>query len=285
MKEQVTVLVNFNRIQFWLLGITAGLITIHLTLTSRAKDSSLVGNSALFWIAVCYLIWQKRNEINLESRIFSSIWGMAIVAFVLLKSTSLSGYDPFLRFFPLISCLGVALLASGFKGLKQYWRELLILCFLVPPPGALSLLFDLSTITAKFATALLWYAGFEVHRQGVYVYLPNGGIEVYPGCSGIENMLHLLGLAVIFLLSFSTTWLEKIYLPIVASSFAFIVNGIRVAILAILAASAKPQALEYWHKGEGSLIFSMISVAILGLFCFVLLRQGEDEHDSVELES
>lgn len=283
--KQATVLVIFNRIQFWLLGITAGLITIHLTLTSRAKDSSLLGTSALFWIAVCYLIWQKRDELNLENRIFSSIWGMVIVAFVLLKSTSVSGYDPFLRFFPLISCLGVALLASGFKGLKQYWRELLILCFLVPPPGALSLLFDMSTITAKFATALLWYAGFEVHRQGVYVYLQNGGIEVYPGCSGIENMLHLLGLAVIFLLSFSTTLLEKIYLPIVASATAFIVNGVRVAILAILAGSANPQALEYWHKGEGSLIFSMISVAILGLFCLVLLRQGEDEHDSVELES
>jgi exosortase/archaeosortase family protein len=71
-------------------------------------------------------------------------------------------------------------------------------------------------------------------------------------------------------------------LPIVASLIAFIVNGIRVAILATLAAN--PESLEYWHKGEGSLIFSMIGVTILGLFCFFLLRQGEDEqYDSVEL--
>lgn len=279
------VLVNFNKIHFWLLGIAAGLISIHLTLTSRAKDSSLLGTSALFWIAVGYIIWQKRDELNLESRIFASIWGMAIVAFILLKSTSVSGYDPFLRVFPLISCLGVALLASGFKGLKQYWRELLMLCFLVPSPGALSLLFDLSTITAKFATILLWYSGFEVHRQGVYVYLPNGGIEVYPGCSGIETMLHLLGLAVIFLMMFPTTMWEKILLPIVASAIAFIVNSIRVAILAFFAGAANPQALEYWHKGEGSLIFSMIAVAILGLFCYFLLRQGEDEQYDVEFRS
>ena len=284
MKSSGTVLVLFNRIQLWLLGITTGLITIHLTLTSRAKDSSLLGTSGLFWIAACYLIWQKRDELNLESRIFSSIWGMAIVAFILLKSTSISGYDPFLRLFPLMSGLGIAMLTYGFKGLKQYWQELLILCFLVPSPGALSLLFDISKITAKFATALLWYTGFEVHRQGVYVYLQTGGIEVYSGCSGIETMLHLLGLAVIFLLMFPTTKFEKILLPIVAISIAFIVNGIRVAILAILAASANPESLEYWHKGEGSLIFSMICVAVLGLFCFFLLRQGEDEeYDSVEL--
>ena len=90
MKNPATVLVLFNRTQLWLLGIITGLIAIHLTLTSRAKDSSLLGTSALFWIAVCYIIWQKRDELNLESRIFSSISGMAIVAFILLKSTSIS---------------------------------------------------------------------------------------------------------------------------------------------------------------------------------------------------
>lgn len=284
MKNTATVLVNFNNIQFWLLGIATGLITIHLTLTSRANDASLLGTSTLFWIAVSSIVWQKRDTLSLESRVSSSVWGLLIVAFVLLKSISVSGYDPFLRLFPLISTFGVALLASGFKGLKQYWQEFLIFCFLVPSPGTLALLIDISTLTAKFATAILWYMGFEVYRKGVFVSFPTGGIEVYPGCSGIENMLHLLGLAVIFLMMFPTKRLEKILLPVVAILIAFVVNGVRVAILAIFAASANPQGLEYWHKGDGSLIFSMIAVGILGLFCFFLLKQGEDEHD-VELES
>ncbi len=284
MKNTATVLVNFNNIQFWLLGIATGLITIHLTLTSRANDASLLGTSTLFWITVCSIIWQKRDALNLESRVFSNVCALLIIAFVLLKSISVSGYDPFLRLFPLISTFGVALLASGFKGLKQYWQELLILCFLVPSPGTLALLIDISTLTAKFATAILWYMGFEVYRKGVHIYFPTGVIEVYPGCSGIENMLHLLGLAVMFLLIFPTKWLEKILLPIVAVLIAFVVNGVRVAILGIFAASANPQALEYWHKGDGSLIFSMIGVGILGLFCLFLLRQGEyEEHDEVEL--
>lgn len=284
MRNTATVLVNFNNVQLWLLAIATGLITIHLTLTSRANDASLLGTSTLFWISVCSLIWHKRNALNLESRVFSNFWGLLIIAFVLLKSISVSGYDPFLRLFPLISTFGVALLASGFKGLKQYWQELLMLCFLVPSPGTLALLIDISTLTAKFATAILWYMGFEVYRQGVYIHFPTGSIEVYPGCSGIENMLYLLGLSVIFLLMFPTKWLEKIILPIVAVSLAFVVNGVRVAILGIFAASANPQALEYWHKGDGSLIFSMIGVGILGLFCIFLLRQDEyEDHDSVEL--
>ena len=284
MKNTATVLVNFNNIQFWLLVIATGLITIHLTLTSRANDASLLGTSTLFWVAVSSIVWQKRDTLSLESRVYSSVWGLLIIAFVLLRSISVFGYDPFLRLFPLISIFGVALLASGLKGLKQYWQEFLIFCFLVPSPGTLTLLIDISTLTAKFATAILWYMGFEVYRKGVFVSFPTGGIEVYPGCSGIENMLHLLGLAVIFLMMFPTKWIEKILLPIVAILIAFVVNGVRVAILAIFAASANPQGLEYWHKGDGSLIFSMIAVGIMGLFCFFLLKQSEYEHD-VELES
>lgn len=284
MKTTATVLVHFNNIQFWLLGIATGLITIHLTLTSRANDASLLGTSALYWITVCSIIWQKRDALNLESRVFSNVCSLLIIAFVLVKSVSVSGYDPFLRLFPLISTFGVALLASGFKGLKQYWQELLILCFLVPSPGTLALLIDISTLTAKFANTILWYMGFEVYRKGVYIYFPTGGIEVYPGCSGIDTMLHLLGLAVIFLFMFPTKLTEKFILPIVAVLIAFLVNGVRVAILGIFAASANPQALEYWHKGDGSLIFSMIAVGILGLFCLFLLRKSEyEEHDSVEL--
>lgn len=274
---------HLKNFQFWLLGIATSLIAIHLTLTSRANDASLLGTSALFWVAIWSMLWSKRETLSLDSGFFSSFCGILLIVLILLKSISVSGYDVFLRISPLISALGVALLASGFKGLKQYWRELLILCFLAPSPGTLSLLVDISTFTAKFATAVLWYLGFEVSRQGVYVILPAGSIEVYPGCSGIESMLHLLGLAVLFLVMFPTDWLEKILVSVVAVFLAFVVNGFRVALMAVLAASSNPQALEYWHKGDGSMLFSMISVLILGLFCLFLLRQGNPEnHGSVD---
>lgn len=285
MKANTKILSFISNINFLLLSTTAGLITIHLTLISRVNDNSLLGNSLLFWIAVCSLIWQKRDTLNLESRVFSCFCGVLLIAVVLLKSATISGYDYFLRISPLISTLGVALLASGFRGLKQYWCELLILCFLVPSPGALALLIDISTLTAKFTTVLLWYTGFEVSRQGVFVTLPTGGIEVYPGCSGIESMLHLLGLSVLFLIMFPSKLHTKFIVPLTAISIAFIVNGLRVALMAILAASSSNQALEYWHKGDGSLIFSLISVGCLGLFCLFLLRQEDttEEHDLMEV--
>lgn len=270
--------------QFWLLGIATGLIAIHLTLMSRANDASLLGNSVLFWAAVWSLLWPKRNILKLESGAFSSFVGTFLLALVLLKSTFISGYDVFLRISPLISALGVALLASGFKGLKQYWRELLILCFLAPSPGAMALLIDISKLTAKFATVILWYLGFNVSNQGVYVNLPTGGVEVYPGCSGIESILYMLGLAVVFLVMFDSRWHYKIIVPVVAIFIAFVVNGFRVALMAVLVANSTKEALEYWHKGDGSMLFSMVSVLILGLFCLFILPSETLENDDASVD-
>ena len=270
--------------KFWLLGITSGLIAIHLTLTWRAEDSSLWGISFLFWLAVGSMLWSKRDTFNLDSSPVSSALGTMLIALVLLKSILISGYDPFLRVFPVISGLGIALLASGFQGLKQYWRELLILCFIAPSPGALSLFIDISVLTARFATAVLWYAGFDVSRQGVYVALPTGVVEVYSGCSGIETMLQLLGLALVFLVMFPTNKIAKVIVPVVAVCIAFVVNGIRVALLAALSAPSSKQAFEYWHKGDGSLVFSMIAVLIFGLICFLLLQQNQSDDDPSQIE-
>jgi len=265
--------------QFWLLGIGAGLIAIHLSLTDRANNPSLLGISVLFWSAVASLVWQKRHRLNLESGVFSSVIGALIVSFVLLKSLSFSGYDFFLRISPFISALGLSLLASGTKGLKQYWQELLSLSFLIVSPGILSSLIEPSIFTAKFAAFILWYSGFKVSVQGVYISLPTGGVEVYSGCSGIENMTHLLGLAMLFLVMFPpTNWLLKILVALVAISLAFVVNGIRVAVMTVLAASSNQQAFEYWHFGEGSLIFSLVSVLIFGLFCLFLLKQEKTDN-------
>jgi exosortase/archaeosortase family protein len=49
-----------------------------------------------------------------------------------------------------------------------------------------------------------------------------------------------------------------------------VVNGVRVALLAVLAGLSDPEILNYWHLGNGSLIFSLLAVIILSLFLFVV---------------
>ncbi len=87
--------------------------------------------------------------------------------------------------------------------------------------------------------------------------------------------MQILGISVIFLFMFPLPRIQQLLVPVVAVSIAFITNSIRVAILALLAVEANKDGFLYWHEQQGSLIFSLISVALLGLFCFFLIRQNE----------
>ncbi|MCG8365795.1 MAG: cyanoexosortase A [Pseudanabaenales cyanobacterium] len=261
---------------FWLLSLAAGLIVLHLNLTWRSDNNNLLSCSLLFWLTTSYLVWEKRDRLNLASDIFSSFCGLFLITLVLVKSTHLFGDDVFLRISPVLSVLGLGLLASGVKGVKQYWRELLLWGFIAAPWESIYLVIDLSLLTAKFTTFVLWLLGFDVSRQGVLVILPTGSIEVYDGCSGLKMILQLLGIALIFVLIAADSWKQKILLLISAIILGFVVNGVRVALMTILVALSDQEAFIYWHLGNGSLIFSLIAVLIFGLI-YILLNQSQNQ--------
>ncbi len=261
--------------KYWLLGIASGLIALHLTLTSRTNDTDLFGTMLLFWGVVAFLIWERHESLTFESGIFASFFGASLIAFILLKSSSISGYDFFIRVSPFLSGISLALLASGTKGLKQYWQELLILAYIAISPGLIGNFVDVAPLTAKFSAFILHYLGFEVVRQGVFLILEKGSVEVYHGCSGVNAILQLLGLALVFLLMFPTTTGQKIVVPIVAILTAFVVNAARVALMAVLVSLSQPEAFKYWHAGNGSVVFSMIAVFIFGLFCWLAILKDE----------
>lgn len=258
--------------EFWLLGIWVGLIAIHLTIVVKTSGLDLLINSLVFWLAIWSLLSAKRLVLQLDSDLLSSIVGIGLITLILLKSQFITG-SQFLRIFPILSGLGVALLASGFRRLGVYWRELLLLSLLAIPPAALYPFVNLSALTAQFAATLLWYCGYSVVWQGVFIYLPTGGVEVYEGCAGLATIFQLVQLAVVFLLLIPTSRWQKVWVILLAVLVGFVVNGSRVALMAILASSETQDAFQYWHTGTGSLIFSTIAVLLFGCCCFVFLRQ------------
>lgn len=252
--------------KFLLLGIAASLVTLHLNLSQQFGRSDFLSHSILFWVTALFLVWQKRDKLHLESNAISSVVGLVLLVLVLYKSLHLFQDDFFLRISPLISLLGWGLLASGIRGLKQYWRAFFVLVFLAIP-WEFIYIFNVSLITAKFSAFILWILGFEVTRQGVWVILPTGSVEVYNGCSGLRIILQLLGLSWIVLAIASTSPKQKIYLPMAAILLGFTVNGIRVALMAVLVALSDSRGFTYWHVGQGSLLFSAVAVLIFGTIC------------------
>ncbi|MEO1375113.1 MAG: cyanoexosortase A [Cyanobacteria bacterium J06635_10] len=257
-------------IRYWLLGIAGGLQAICLTLVWKADDSGHFGMSLLFLFAIGSLISEKRHTFKYESKVLPSIVGMGLIGWVLWESANLADGN-IMRLLPFASAFGVALLASGFKGLKQYWQELVILFFLGVPSVIASFLFDISPLTAQFSAFILHYFGFDVASQGVFINLPNGGVKVTHECSGIDTIIYTLSVSVLALVMFPVHRSKQFFVPIVAIIIGFVVNGIRVAMLAIFAASDKA-AFDNWHGGQASYLYGMIGIAIFGCFYWLLLQ-------------
>ncbi|MBD2353608.1 cyanoexosortase A [Tolypothrix sp. FACHB-123] len=265
---------------FWLLSIAAGLAAICLTLVWKAHDVGHLGMSILFFFAIGSILWDKRHTFNFESDVFSSILGWLIISWVLWQSTTHNlGYV--IRLFPLASAVGVGLLASGFRGLKQYWEAFTILFFLEIPSVLAELLLDISPLSAKFASLLLWYSGFDVTLKGVYIHLPTGSVKVVPSCSGIDTINYLLGISIIALVMFPIAKYKRVFVSLFAMFLGFFLNAIRIAILAVMVGTNEA-AFHSWHGGNASYSFGVFGILIFGVIYMLILRQEERQMQKTE---
>ncbi len=258
----------------WLLAIAIALVALHLTILEQEQDSNLMSLNILLWLGVASLVWDKRQDLTWESNVFSSFLGATLIAIVLLRALSPAGYH--LMVSPLVFGVGLCLMASGIKNLRDYWKELLILSLLALYPilSAFLRAIDITTLTAKATSFMLWATGFEAQREGVFIILPTGRVEVYSACAGIDIAILMFSIAVMFLLMVSLSRLQQVICIVVAVLIGFVVNAMRAALLAVLTAFRNPQGFDYWHGGTGSFIFSVISVSLFGIFCwFAYVRQ------------
>ncbi len=256
--------------------MSAALAAIFLHLNVRAETYSHLALSITFMAAAYSTLSDKKGKLQLNSNLISIVFGIALLGGLLAKSAGTPG-EKFVGFFPLLGFIAIGALASGLRGLGQYRQELIVFFFLGLPRLALAIIPNLlAPVTAAFSTFLLWYTGVQVVLiDKNIIRLPNGGVEVVPSCSGLNLMLYMLGVSVLFLVLFPTRNSQKVLLPIAAMALGFFVNAIRVALLAILSTHPDKNAFEYWHSQGGALIFVCIAVLLFGSLCLTFLKPSQ----------
>ena len=271
---------------FLLLVLGAAVMAIHLTLIFKVSSSDRQITSMLFWATAAYLLYERKEQLKFQTGPIASIFGTILLALLLLKCT---GYceESFLIGYPFLAGIALATIASGFRGFKEYWRELLLLFFSGIPEVLLAKLTDPAPITAHFASSMLWYAGFAVTQKGIYLELPGGSVQVYSGCSGVVAMTQLLGMSVLFLmlLPLPWKWFQKLIIPVAAVAIGFLVNAMRVSLMAILVSQRQMEAFKYWHDGSGSLVFSVIGTFLLVLVVWALIEVFKPKPPEEESQS
>ena len=267
--------------RLWLGSSLVGVAMLYLGLIWKTTgDLDRLTTSGLFWGAIIALLWQQRDKIQVRSQPVASFVGLLLLGLILAKTTTLFWFEStLLPLLPIGSAIALALIASGFKGLVQYQRELFFAWFLFFPEGVIGRLIDsvvqITIFNAKFATYCLYYLGFEVASQGnqVILSLPELGqfkaIVDYP-CAGVPMILLMLKLALLLIsfapLSKSLKWL----IPLFAIALGFLLGVIRVCILTLLI--PHPLQFDYWHGSQGSQVFSTLAITIFAGFCWWILE-------------
>ncbi len=277
-----------KRLDFWLLATWVSLIAINVTLVARLADS--IDETAiqfLTWAVAILLVLRDRHKLKFDSSPSAIAVGGLLILWVLVKSLlTRRVYDVLFILTPFMATLGVALVASGWRGLKDYWQPLLLSATLGIPVtflfSAIERFVPVNGFTAQFANAVLWYGGAQVRQEGITILSQFGTVEVARGCAGLPPILMLLRITLMFVLVFPTTrWQRWIMFPS-AMAIAFVVNSVRVAVLVIIV--AQEEAFKYWHAGDGSQIFSIISVSILLALCNWLTKDNDEDNDDDEYD-
>ena len=255
----------------WLCGILLGFIALFLSLMWKhtgAADPLLV--DLFFYAGVFRLLWVKRERLVIEAGRASTLFGLALILFVLVRSLSAFWFETvFLKLAPLLAFFGVALLASGFKGLPQFWREMLILGVMVFPTAHLwpflQRISHFDTVTAVLSGFLLHYLDYDVVQRGVTVVLPTGAVEIGLRCTGLPMTLLLLKFALLFVIVMPLRPWQRLGVPLAAVALGVVLGCVRVAVMAV---SVSDRArFDFWHGDAGAQIFSTLAIVLLYLLC------------------
>lgn len=272
-----------SKLEFWLLATWVSLIAINITLVARLADS--VDEPAiqiLTWAVAILLVVRDRANLKFETTPSAIAVGVLLIIWVLIKSLLTRRiYDVLFILTPVMATIGIALIASGWGGLRQYWQAILLSATLGVPItflfAAIEKVVPVNVFTAQFAHSVLWYGGTQkLAQQGVTIFSQYGAVEVARGCAGLPPILMLMRITLMFILVFPVSHFHKWILFPAGMAIAFIVNSVRVALLVII--SSQAEAFKYWHAGDGSQIFSVVAVSILLALCNWLTRD-DDEYE------
>lgn len=137
----------------------------------------------------------------------------------------------------IVSIVGIIVFLLGIRYLVALWFPVTYLFFMIPFlrffPDNIYLVFQL--VTAKMAVTLLHTMGISCLRNSTYIELPNIILEVVPACSGLNYLVSIIATGIPLAYISLRSWSRRIILVVIGIAIAILSNGLRVALIGLLA--------------------------------------------------
>jgi cyanoexosortase A len=277
---------SFKDQNFLSLVILGLVFAIYLRIYWRCnEDINRVFVLGIIYACFFFKFYQKQNKISFSSSLGSQLVGLLIIFIPLVRSRLIlfieegSAFQYISILFVLISVIGYIILIIGFKGLKQFKKELIFLSIasvLLPFINIVVSIVGnsikdnfLTIISAKFATFFLWYLGFNPVNQASMINVNGGAIDVIWGCTGWHLFMILLQLSCCVLFLFRSSFKNPLFPFIISFCISFFLSIIRLIIMALVIKDKV--AFDYWHHGQGSSLFTSASMVLFWAIIFFKL--------------
>jgi EpsI family protein len=174
-----------------------------------------------------------------------------------------------------IMLVGLILLLFGRRVVTELWFPLAYLFLMVPVWDDLINKAQVPSqlLSARIAVAIFRAFEMPVLQQGTLIILPKATLEVLRECSGVNQLIAVLAMVLPIAYLFLETYARRVALVTVALIVAYLTNGLRIAVIGVLAqggfGGADPRSP--FHVIHG-LVLSAIAYAFIGAFFFALVR-------------
>ncbi len=222
-----------------------------------------------------YIIWSMKNELLNTERKQSQTGLIFFISGIILFMIANLYVIRFLSGISLvITIFGTIFYLYGWEFVNKIKFPIFFLLLSIPIPFADILVPTMQTISVISASNLANLIGLPVYREGLMLRLPESTFQVAAECSGINSIISLITISIIFAFILEGNIFKK--LTIVISSIPLAMTGNIIRITTVLIVGYKygeDFALRYFHEFSSFVLFI---IALIGLFivgrCFGRLK-------------
>jgi exosortase len=211
-----------------------------------------------------FFLWRRREAFAPENRKPSNaglmVLGVSLVVFLVAQVWQAYHLSA-LAFILLLA--GLSLYFLGERSTRRIAFPLGFLLFMIPVPFINRVSPALESFTATVSTSIVGLLSIPAVNQGSRIQLQGSSFVVGAACSGLNSMVALATLVVIFVFVVEGSYRAKIVLLAMAVPIAMVANTFRVSSLLAIAHVFGPEVgMRYFHDYSSPVLF-LLAFALL----------------------
>ena len=220
-----------------------------------------------------FLVWSSRKELMKSLAVETDYPAIFVIIGILLYIVAIILDFRFLMYLSFIVSLGgVILFIWGSEVLKILLFPLCYLLLMFPLPYSITsaIAFPLQIFSSKSSVLLLNLLDISALQEGVNIHIPGFSFIIERGCSGLQSIVALFTLAVLFAYLARGPIKKRIFLVFSSIPIALIANILRITIVILVAKAWGREAAEsFFHTFSSLFLFSMAFLLLTGTAKFI----------------